>query len=239
MDQAQQAELEVQARLQRVLQLLIQLERDVQVAGQVFFGEAARHRLHLRLVCFRRRNEARPRAHYLGDKQVAEVTRQLAAKVLEVTAVAFELLHDLQHPLRLARGERSGHFTERVEREDAEQFANFRFGQFGAAPAAALQRGRQKVRGRFVLWLLGGNGGSGCSLRTVDHHREQAKAFDLSEGRGAVGNIQHPLDNLAGFSAGLISKLSHMRYVLKTTGFVKFCAPGCNDTEPGTPIKSD
>ena len=48
----------------------------------------------------------------------------------------------------------------------------------------------------------------------IHGHREQSQAFDLHQGRRAIGDLQHALDHFAGAAAGFIRKLRHTRLAL-------------------------
>src|ERR1019366_7388053 len=113
--QANQADLQVKPRLQRVLQILEEIERELQVARQVLFGEPFGD--GGQLVALRRagRHQARIGARHPGDQQIAEVARQLAAEMLQVLSVALQLVDHFQHAPRIAGGERERDLLEQIQ----------------------------------------------------------------------------------------------------------------------------
>ena len=68
----------MQARLQRRLQVAEQIERELQVAREIFFGELLRDFGELGLFGGRGRDQARGAARDPGDQQVADVAGELA-----------------------------------------------------------------------------------------------------------------------------------------------------------------
>ena len=72
----------MQARLQRRLQVLEHIQRDLQIAGEILLGEARRDLRHPLLFAGRRGDQAGVLAHHFRHQQVAEEARQLPAKML-------------------------------------------------------------------------------------------------------------------------------------------------------------
>ena len=85
-------------RLQRSLKIAEQIERKLQITRQILFGKRTGN-LCEPLALLRRSGDQLHVPH-LGHQQVAKVTRHLAAEVLQVAAVALQILHDRQHPSR-------------------------------------------------------------------------------------------------------------------------------------------
>src|SRR5437868_33772 len=112
-------------RLQRLLQILEEIERELQVARQVLFGKL-RGNIRQLLALLRRRSDQPRGKRSFGsgdsrDQQVPEVARQLAAEVLQVVPVALQLIHHFEHAAGIATGERLRDHVKRLERERSQQ----------------------------------------------------------------------------------------------------------------------
>ncbi len=83
--------------------------------------------------------------------------------------------------------------------------------------ALALQNGAQRRRQQalqiaaFALGPLGCRRSRDAGLGGIHHKGEKPEAFDLDQGRGAIGDFQHSLDGFTGATAGFIGKLRHKR----------------------------
>src|ERR1019366_5414925 len=143
--QANQADLQVKPWLQRVLQILEEIERQLQVARQVLFGEPSGDGTQLLALRRRGRHQARIGARHPGDQQIAEVARQFAAEMLQILPVALQLVDHFQHAARIAGGQRQRDFLERFERERAEQRAHLGGDQFGPAAGNRLVQCGERI----------------------------------------------------------------------------------------------
>ena len=98
LNQPQQPDLQMQPRLQGKLQVFEQIERDLEITRQIFFGKPARN---LRQPLPVRRSRPRSAACCAGDfrhQQIAEITGQFAAEMLQAAAIALQLHHQVEHP---------------------------------------------------------------------------------------------------------------------------------------------
>jgi hypothetical protein len=94
---AYQADLQVKPRLQRGLQILKQLQRERQISREIFLGKLGRDLGHPLPLGDAGCDQSCLRAGNPRHQQIAEVSRQLAAEVLQVLAVTFQLVDHLQH----------------------------------------------------------------------------------------------------------------------------------------------
>ena len=138
MDQSQEAQFQMQARLERVLDLRIKVDGELQPAGQVFFAELCSGFTHALLLGWTGGNEPGQLAGDPGDKEVAEVAREFAAVMLQVPARGLEFLDDFEHGGRRTGFECGRHRAQRFERKHAEQAAHVGAGQFVAATGDGL-----------------------------------------------------------------------------------------------------
>src|SRR5271157_4442185 len=118
--QADQADFQVEARLQGKLQIAEQIERELEVAAEVLFGELGSDLGQLLALGGGGGHQARIGAGDALDQQVAEVARQLAAEVLQVVAVALQFIDHFQHAARVVRNQRLRDHFQRLERKGAQ-----------------------------------------------------------------------------------------------------------------------
>src|SRR5690349_24555181 len=98
----------MEARLERGLKVLEEIKRKRKISRQIFLGKSRGDFGHALPLCGARGDQARVGAGNARDQQIAKVARQLAREMLEVVAVALELVDHVEHAARIAGGEQIG-----------------------------------------------------------------------------------------------------------------------------------
>ena len=146
--QPQHPQFKVQTGLQRVLQLSVNLDRQLQPPRQVFFAELRRALAQARLLGFAGRDQPRRfaiGARDFGDRQVTEIAREFTAEMLKILARPLEFGDDLEHLRRRRRFQRVRHPRQRLDGIHAQQIAHRLAGQLGAAAGDGLVERRERV----------------------------------------------------------------------------------------------
>src|SRR5437660_167170 len=105
----------MKSRLQRGLEVGKDVERELQISSEVLFGKCRRDLAEPGALLGGGRDKPRVATRDLCHEKIAEIARELAAEVLQVMAVAFELIYETQHAAAVGLREDFGHLRERVE----------------------------------------------------------------------------------------------------------------------------
>src|SRR5262245_206366 len=108
-----QAELQMKSRLQRGLKILEQIERDLQITGEILFGKSCGNLSQA--LPFLVRGGDQSRFANLRNQKIAEIARKLSAEMQQVVAVALELIDGCEHARWARFAQRGGHLVQRIE----------------------------------------------------------------------------------------------------------------------------
>jgi len=92
----------MKARLQRGLQITKQVERELQIPREVFFGKRLRNPSQARSLAGRPRDQPRVAPRDPRHQQIPEIAGEFAAEMLQVLSIALQLIDSVQHPVPVA-----------------------------------------------------------------------------------------------------------------------------------------
>ena len=133
----------MEAGLEGELQVAEEVERELEVTGEVLFAKICNDSLHF--SAFGRAGGKKPGflAGDLRDQQIAEVAGEFAGEMLGAASVAFQFVHEAEHRRAIPSRERGGHLRHGVNAEGPEEGSNGRGIETVATAGDGLIEGRK------------------------------------------------------------------------------------------------